>query len=533
MRHLIALLVFAVTGAGARVIRVPADQPTVQQGLNSAQPGDTVLVAPGTYRERLVWPGRDSIRLISEQGPELTILRPRDDSGRVLLLPSAAITNATLIRGFTITGGRLVATLTAPGYGAGIRLVYAGPEISHNHIVGNRVEAPGGIGSVANAEGAGLSIYTTDNVPLVHRNLIAYNTIIHDRTQTGFARGAGASCRGPGVFYQNEFRENSSRTVGIVPVPAVTAYGGGLCLEGGPSVVYSNLFIGNRAGGYDLAGAHAYGGGLYVNDPGAYIANNTFVGNIAEQAHGWGGGICIRDSLSPVVKNNIVVGNIAAGAYPWGGGICFRGDTTQGIPTYDHNNVWANTPEDYYAALPGPHALNADPLFATGPAGSHYLSAIRAGQPYDSPCIDAGDTLLMTVPLNLDSLRRTWTTSTDSAPDRFAPDMGYLYPIDRPTGLASTPGRPMPGPRLTIAPNPVGEGGATLRVEGVEASRLKVTVYDVSGREVLRQSAVGSRTGLLLAGLGALPDGTYFIRVAAGGFVSTRKLTVFASGEQR
>jgi hypothetical protein len=52
----LVLLAATAVPAAAVTINVPADYPTVQQGLNAANPGDTVLVALGVYAEKVSFP---------------------------------------------------------------------------------------------------------------------------------------------------------------------------------------------------------------------------------------------------------------------------------------------------------------------------------------------------------------------------------------------------------------------------------------------------------------------------------------------
>ena len=61
--------------ANAAIIHVPGDYPTIQEGINAAQPGDTVQVAAGTYTETLNM--KESV-IIQGAGADVTIIEGGD-----------------------------------------------------------------------------------------------------------------------------------------------------------------------------------------------------------------------------------------------------------------------------------------------------------------------------------------------------------------------------------------------------------------------------------------------------------------------
>lgn len=109
----VVLLAFS-TITHAQVIHVPTDQPSIQEGLNAASFGDTVLVAPGTYFENIVWPSVNGIKLIAEGDTSDTFV-DGSETERVFHIQGHIIDTMTLIEGFTITNGRGIGTPNASG----------------------------------------------------------------------------------------------------------------------------------------------------------------------------------------------------------------------------------------------------------------------------------------------------------------------------------------------------------------------------------------------------------------------------------
>lgn len=465
-----------------RAWRVPEESPTIQAGVDSAAGGDTVLVADGIYTgdgNRDVDFRGKAIVVMSENGPEATIIDCEGSSSephRAFLLENGE-DSTSVLEGFTIRNGRTndgggvycwyssptlrknkITDSYAVAYGGGISCeLYASPAIEENVFVGNYAIGGAAVGCEDHCApriacntmtdgdaGMGGAIHTrTWCSPQIVGNTMADNNatweggaiyckndgsvVIIDNLITGnvVSNGSGGgisveSCDSlavegntitgnESIMYDGGGISFSNVCYAII---AGNRIAGNICnYEGGgiDCAYYSPLITGNVIEG-NVAGA---GGGISSMHAHPTLEGNTITGNVANS----GGGICASWHAHFTVKNCIVWGDSAVEGLE----IHLWGESSISVDYSDveagSSGVWVCQNCDLYW---GEGNIDLDPLFVTGPLGEYYLSQIAAGQPEDSPCVDAGDP---------DSPVPEGTTRTDEVPDAWPTDMGYHYAV--------------------------------------------------------------------------------------------------------
>lgn len=142
----VAVLALLASPAAARTLHVPAEVSTIRRAVFEAAEGDTVLVAPGTYRERFTIRDKNIV-LRSELGAGSTTIDGSIGVGNVVSVGSTTqglVDRRTLIEGFTIVGGSFNAA--APeSTGAAIYVNRSHPTIRGCTLTLNDGNAVGGV----------------------------------------------------------------------------------------------------------------------------------------------------------------------------------------------------------------------------------------------------------------------------------------------------------------------------------------------------------------------------------------------------
>jgi hypothetical protein len=312
-----ALLLCAGT-SWAAVINVPADQPTIQLAIDAAVNGDEVVVAPGTYFERINFLGK-AITVRSTGGAAVTTI-----DGTGLPVPVVSLitseTSASILDGFTITGG-------AGGRGAGMRIgsgttISASPIIRNVVFLNNSADSAtstfrrGGAVSIVGPSTAG-----SESRPRFENVTFSGNT--SGSTARTSARG-GAVDVNPGfpTFVGCTFTNNQA--LGSI---SATVNGGALHIEAGGANIENCTFTGNRSQGNSSAGT----GGAIQSNGVLTITGTTFDANTST-----GDGATIAQNNGSTTITGGAITNAAGG-----GGSAFR--SLAGPATFTGVNFSGNT----------------------------------------------------------------------------------------------------------------------------------------------------------------------------------------------
>ena len=203
----VAIHLTSPTPALAATIHVPGVQPTIQEGIDSAQDGDIVLVAPGTYYEHLDLLGK-AVTVQSEAGPDSTVI-DAGGSGRGVRIDSGEGPD-TILNGFTVRNGQVTGLGWPECVGGGILCRNASPTIESCIVTGNQAKSGGGI-------------YVSQGTPTIINTQIVDNAANMIGVEGGNGGGIQAHDNSTPVLINCLITGNSC-----------DGYGAGVCVWGGP-----------------------------------------------------------------------------------------------------------------------------------------------------------------------------------------------------------------------------------------------------------------------------------------------------------
>ena len=306
----------------------------IQQAVNAAKSGDTVLVAPGTYTG-VVQLIDKSITLKSSGGASQTILDANYLS--VVLDINTNSDVQTVVDGFTITHG-MSSSIPADG-GA---FIYGGGATLKNNIFlnnhGYNVDATQN--SAVVMLNNTVSTATTENglcIPaagvLISGTLkdINGNVIVDDISGNAFT-GDGTTCSGPAV-------QISGVTSATVENNIITGTTLAISVDAASSIIRQNAVFGNQSGGLYVDVAYTANAATGGNTPEAgpataVVVNNSFYNNLSRA--GAAEVVLDKQYARIAMYNNIVASNNATLPAL----SCTSSDTTANLtpPVLDHND---------------------------------------------------------------------------------------------------------------------------------------------------------------------------------------------------
>lgn len=389
-------MMLIVAPVQATIIHVPADQPTIQSGIDSAEEYlDTILVADGVYTgdgNRDINFGGRAVVLKSLSGPELTIIDCEGDSTNPHrgFIFNTGEDFMTVVQGFTIRNGYMYIDDTTITYGGGMLCDSASPTVVDCIIEDSWAMMGGGI----SCDDASPSLV---------------NCVI--KTNYAYLWGGGMHCNQSSpvlsgcLFYCDTSRhsggaiymqDNSFPSLADCRFETNFSWGGsgGIYCVIECSPIFENcVFISNT--------------GFNSNDLTLYRSCSPTLTNCTF----FGGGIYCGRSSSPALQNCII-------AFSPGQAVkCLQYTGEPCYPTLACCDVYGNIGGDWIDCIAGQdndnNNISADPLFCDTAAGDYHIDEISPGSPALSGC----GTLIGAMGVGCGTPARAWLVSADGSGD--------------------------------------------------------------------------------------------------------------------
>jgi hypothetical protein len=435
--------------AKGTLIKVPADISTVQQAIDVAEEGDTVLISEGIYKEKIIVPNKEMViasKFILSKDTSViakTVI-DGDFKHRVIEFSGVSSPKCQMI-GLTIRNGKL----TWEDFnrnGPGIFCMDSNPTLKYLIIEHNE--------NIQDGFGGG--IFCLNSKPIMDHLIIRNNKSSKTGGGIYLSSSANAKITNTSIYNNNSgngggiFCEYSSPKITNSRIFNNTSISGaGMYIEDQSMATVENVLIYNNTAVYPTTPAYgeALGGGLYFFKSGSKFINVSIINNKALH----GSGIFLYTESSPTFTNTLVAFN--KGKY----GIEVNPTSNQSNPSISFCNFYANDEKNFFNcdAFIGKNVtvninkdscdawnnIQADPRLSD-PA------AIMGGLTAGSACIDAGSNKFVTQAVDLRNIPRILAGSQNASA---IVDIGYL---EYDAGTTEIEKLPVTDNDLQVYPNP-------------------------------------------------------------------------------